>query len=96
MPKENATQAPLRCSFCGRSEREARNLIVQGNACICDTCIKTCNEIIARDQLESPESPERLLAPQEIKEKLDEYFSAFSYDLMGGDRERSYHKLYRL
>ena len=73
MPKENATQAPLRCSFCGRSEREARNLIVQGNACICDTCIKTCNEIIARDQLESPESPERLLAPQEIKEKLDEY-----------------------
>ena len=31
-----------------------------------------------------------------LKEKLDEYFSAFSYDLMGGDRERSYHKLYRL
>ncbi len=73
MPKENATQAPLRCSFCGRSEREVRNLIVQDNACICDVCIKACNEIIARDQLESPGSPERLLAPQEIKEKLDEY-----------------------
>lgn len=73
MPKENATQSPLVCSFCGRSEREVRNLIVQDHACICDVCIKACNEIIARDQLESPESPERLLAPQEIKEKLDEY-----------------------
>ena len=46
---------------------------MQGNACICDACIKACHESIARDQLESPESPERLLAPQEIKEKLDEY-----------------------
>lgn len=64
---------PLRCSFCGRSELEVRNLIVQDDASICDNCVKACNEIIARDQLQSPENPERLLSPQEIKDRLDEY-----------------------
>lgn len=63
----------LHCSFCGRSELDVRNLIVQDHACICDNCVKACSEIIARDHLNSSESPERLLAPQEIKEKLDEY-----------------------
>ena len=64
---------PLRCSFCGRSELEARNLIVQDGASICDNCVKACNDIIARDRLESPDNGERLLSPQEIKERLDEY-----------------------
>lgn len=68
-----AVNEPLRCSFCGRSELEVRNLIVQDNASICDNCVKVCTEIIARDQLKSPESEERLLSPQEIKERLDEY-----------------------
>ena len=73
MPKKNATPPPLRCSFCGRTDREVRNLITEGNACICDICVRACNEIITRDQLESPENQERLLSPREIKEKLDEY-----------------------
>ena len=64
---------PLRCSFCGRSELEVRNLIVQDGASICDKCVKACNEIIARDQMESPQSEERLLSPQEIKDRLDQY-----------------------
>lgn len=64
---------PLRCSFCGRTELEVRNLIVQDGASICDKCIKACNEIIARDQMESPQSEERLLSPQEIKDRLDQY-----------------------
>ena len=63
----------LRCSFCGRSEHEVNNLIVQDNARICDQCIKACSEIIARDQLHHDDSPDRLLSPQEIKERLDEY-----------------------
>lgn len=71
--KNPTVNEALRCSFCGRSELEVRNLIVQDNASICDNCVKACNEIIARDQLESPESEERLLSPQEIKERLDEY-----------------------
>ena len=70
---KNTVNEPLRCSFCGRSELEVRNLIVQDGASICDNCVKACNEIIARDQLESPDSGERLLSPQEIKDRLDEY-----------------------
>ncbi|WP_297215990.1 ATP-dependent Clp protease ATP-binding subunit ClpX [uncultured Desulfovibrio sp.] len=67
------TDEPLRCSFCGRSEHEVKNLIVQDNARICDQCIKACSDIIARDQLHNDDSPDRLLSPQEIKERLDEY-----------------------
>ncbi|MDR0816247.1 MAG: ATP-dependent Clp protease ATP-binding subunit ClpX, partial [Desulfovibrio sp.] len=75
MPKTRKpmTKEPMRCSFCGRSELEVRNLIVQGAASICDSCIKACNNIIARDQREAPEGDERLLSPQEIKNRLDEY-----------------------
>ena len=64
---------PLACSFCGRSELEVRNLIVQDGASICDKCVKACNDIIARDQVESTEGDERLLSPQEIKDRLDQY-----------------------
>ena len=70
---KNTVNEPLRCSFCGRSELEVRNLIVQDGASICDNCVKACSEIIARDQMESPDSGERLLSPQEIKDRLDEY-----------------------
>ena len=33
---------PLRCSFCGRSELEVRNLIVQDGASICDCFSVSC------------------------------------------------------
>ena len=73
---------PLRCSFCGRSELEVRNLIVQDGASICDKCVKACNEIIARDQMESPQSEERLLSPQspdEVPRCIDYPVSADLY-----------------
>lgn len=70
---KNQVNEPLHCSFCGKSELEVRNLIVQDNASICDACVNACNEIIAQDRLQSVESEERLLSPQEIKDKLDEY-----------------------
>ena len=41
---KNTVNEPLRCSFCGRSELEVRNLIVQDGASICDNCVKACNE----------------------------------------------------
>ena len=73
MSTKPTVNEPLRCSFCGRSELEVRNLIVQDGASICDNCVKACGEIIARDRMESADSDERLLTPQEIKERLDEY-----------------------
>lgn len=70
---KNPGKEPIRCSFCGRSESEVRNLIVQDNACICDKCVQACNDIIAHDRLQNAEIVDRLLSPQEIKDKLDEY-----------------------
>lgn len=64
---------PLRCSFCGKSELEVRNLIVQDGASICENCVRACEDIIARDRVEHAPEAERLLSPQEIKNKLDEY-----------------------
>ncbi|MBD5552958.1 MAG: ATP-dependent Clp protease ATP-binding subunit ClpX [Desulfovibrio sp.] len=70
---KNQGKDPIRCSFCGKSELEVRNLIVQDGACICDNCVHACQEIIARDRIEAAPQEERLLSPQEIKDRLDEY-----------------------
>lgn len=70
---KNQTREPLRCSFCGKSELEVRNLIVQEGASICDSCVAACEEIIAQSRLEDNKAEDRLLTPQEIKARLDEY-----------------------
>ena len=48
---------------------------MQDNACICDNCVRACGDIIARDKVQQQveEADERLLSPQEIKARLDEY-----------------------
>ena len=67
--QKTAVNEPMRCSFCGRSELEVSNLIVQDEASICDRCVKACQEIIARDRMEgSAEDHEGLLSPQEIRQ----------------------------
>ena len=70
---KNAGKDPRRCSFCGKSELEVQNLIVQDDASICNECIQTCNAIIAHDKVEDLAAESPLLSPQEIKAKLDEY-----------------------
>jgi len=37
---------PLSCSFCGKSEREARQLISGPRVLICDACVDACAEIL--------------------------------------------------
>lgn len=64
---------PMRCSFCGKSELEVRNLIVKEGVSICGNCVATCNDIISRDRASAKEESEPLLSPQEIKDRLDEY-----------------------
>ena len=64
---------PMRCSFCGKSELEVRNLIVKEGVSICGNCVATCNDIISRDRMSAKVESEPLLSPQEIKERLDEY-----------------------
>ena len=36
----------LKCSFCGKSQKQVRKLIGGSGAYICDECIELCNEII--------------------------------------------------
>ena len=66
----------LKCSFCGKSQKQVRKLIAGGGVYICDECIELCNEII-EEELGKTEKPqglkEELPKPKEIKEFLDEY-----------------------
>lgn len=77
-PKGNINE-PKCCSFCGRNELQVKNLIVQNDVAICDTCIAACSNIIASDKkARSKESgiqgdSDILLSPRQIKERLDEY-----------------------
>lgn len=70
---QGSNEEQLRCSFCGKGEFEVKNLIVQDNARICESCVAICNEIIAQQNLSEVQGDGRLLSPMEIKERLDEY-----------------------
>ena len=73
MPNTTPPNEP-RCSFCGKTETQA-NQFVSGpdGVHICDECIATCNEMMAQNAIEQVREDERLLTPQEIKARLDEY-----------------------
>lgn len=64
-----------KCSFCGKSEKEAKKLIASpgGEAYICDECVHICKDIIAENIKKSNFEKIELPSPKEIKEKLDEY-----------------------
>ncbi|MDR2726460.1 MAG: ATP-dependent Clp protease ATP-binding subunit ClpX, partial [Deltaproteobacteria bacterium] len=72
-PPQHPRQPELRCSFCGKGERDAKHFIVQDNACICDACVAVCNDIISGQALEEAKEGARLLTPQELKAELDAY-----------------------
>lgn len=70
----------VRCSFCGKSQKQVRKLIAGPNgAFICDECIDICYEIIEEELLDHQEESAKknidinLLTPQEMKEFLDSY-----------------------
>jgi ClpX C4-type zinc finger protein len=41
--------APLRCSFCNKSQRDVRKLIAGPTVYICDECVDICRTIIVED-----------------------------------------------
>ncbi|KAA8719512.1 ATP-dependent Clp protease ATP-binding subunit ClpX [Corynebacterium spheniscorum] len=66
----------LKCSFCGKSQKQVKKLIAGGGVYICDECIEVCNEIIEEEithtrQEEKEEA--RLPKPSEISTFLDRY-----------------------
>jgi ATP-dependent Clp protease ATP-binding subunit ClpX len=66
----------LKCSFCGKSQKQVRKLIAGPGVYICDECIELCNEII-EEELGAAASKEiediTLPKPKEIYGYLDEY-----------------------
>jgi len=64
----------IRCSFCGKSRAEVRNLIAGPTVYICDECVDLCNDIIAEEwEEEKEQKPVNLPKPSEIKAILDDY-----------------------
>ncbi|HUO47610.1 MAG TPA: ATP-dependent Clp protease ATP-binding subunit ClpX [Acidimicrobiales bacterium] len=64
----------VKCSFCGKSQKQVKKLIAGPGVYICDECIDLCNDIIAEELAESTElSFEDLPKPREIFEFLNDY-----------------------
>ncbi|MFN6287151.1 MAG: ATP-dependent Clp protease ATP-binding subunit ClpX [Bacteroidota bacterium] len=64
----------LKCSFCGKTQKQVKKLIAGPGVYICDECIDLCNEIILDELNEtSTLGLAELPKPQEIFEFLDQY-----------------------
>ena len=64
----------LKCSFCGKSQKQVKKLIAGPGVYICDECIDLCNEIIEEELSEGTEvSLDELPKPKEIFEFLNSY-----------------------
>ncbi|WP_232676427.1 ATP-dependent Clp protease ATP-binding subunit ClpX [Nocardioides sp. R-C-SC26] len=64
----------LKCSFCGKSQKQVKKLIAGPGVYICDECIDLCNEIIEEELSEGSEvGLDELPKPKEIFEFLNSY-----------------------
>ncbi|GAB3805483.1 ATP-dependent Clp protease ATP-binding subunit ClpX [Humibacter antri] len=66
----------LKCSFCGKSQKQVQQLIAGPGVYICDECVELCNEIIEERMAESGEENAGqfdLPKPKEIFAFLEEY-----------------------
>ena len=70
----------IRCSFCGRTQDQAKKMIAGptgSDVYICADCIDICSDIIEEEfeeeEIQETEPQINLLKPAEIKEFLDEY-----------------------
>ena len=64
----------VKCSFCGKTQKQVKKLIAGPGVYICDECIDLCNEIIEEELAETSEfSFDELPKPSEIYEFLNSY-----------------------
>ncbi len=66
----------LKCSFCGKSQKQVQQLIAGPGVYICDECVELCNEIIEERLAEAGEEASGefdLPKPKEIFGFLEEY-----------------------
>ncbi|MFZ9165766.1 MAG: ATP-dependent Clp protease ATP-binding subunit ClpX [Ilumatobacteraceae bacterium] len=64
----------VKCSFCGKSQKQVKKLIAGPGVYVCNECIDLCNEIIDEENTEETEAKlEKLPNPREIRAFLDDY-----------------------
>jgi ATP-dependent Clp protease ATP-binding subunit ClpX len=64
----------LKCSFCGKSQKQVKKMIAGPGVYICDECIELCNEIIEEELADTDEVAfTELPKPHEVFEFLDSY-----------------------
>ncbi len=75
MARIGETSDLLKCSFCGKSQKQVKKLIAGPGVYICDECIELCNEIIEEEFSEGTDVGllEDLPKPRDIVAHLDQY-----------------------
>ena len=74
MAKFGDTAELVKCSFCGKSQKQVKKLIAGPSVYICDECIDLCNEIIDEEFVKNVDSGiAELPIPRDIRSFLDEY-----------------------
>ncbi|MGH3673826.1 MAG: ATP-dependent Clp protease ATP-binding subunit ClpX [Pseudonocardiaceae bacterium] len=64
----------LKCSFCGKSQKQVKKLIAGPGVYICDECIDLCNEIIEEELVDAGDVKlDDLPKPSEIHDFLEAY-----------------------
>lgn len=65
----------LKCSFCGKGQREVKKLIAGPGVYICDECIDLCNDIIVEEKERDTQTKGHFKVPKpmDIKNHLDDY-----------------------
>jgi ATP-dependent Clp protease ATP-binding subunit ClpX len=64
----------LKCSFCGKSQKQVKKLIAGPGVYICDECIDLCNEIIEEELADTGDVKlDELPKPSEIHDFLETY-----------------------
>ena len=88
----------VKCSFCGKSQKQVKKVIAGPGVYICDECIDLCNEIIEEEVGEATDLRlEELPKPREISSLLDFImsvlrrfgFNDFEFNLSTRDPEKS-------
>ncbi|MFZ9985232.1 MAG: ATP-dependent Clp protease ATP-binding subunit ClpX [Ilumatobacteraceae bacterium] len=74
MAKFGDTAELVKCSFCGKSQKQVKKLIAGPSVYICDECIDLCNEIIDEEFVKNVDTGiGELPIPRDIRKFLDEY-----------------------
>ena len=74
MAKFGESSDLVKCSFCGKSQKQVKKLIAGPGVYICDECIDLCNDIIEEELSESSEVHfDELPKPTEIFTFLNDY-----------------------